>query len=406
MTSGEQAGPAAQPGPLADVRVLDASNLIAGPLATMLLADLGARVVKIEHPRGGDSLRTHGAQKDGQGLWWKVLGRGKHCVTLDLAHPEGQALFRRLAEDADVVVENFRPGTMERWGLGYDTLRAANPALVMAHVTGFGPVGPMRDQPGFGTLAESMSGFAHRNGPPDGPPVLPPFGLADTVTGITTALSILSALWARRPDGAGQEVDVSIIEPLLTVLEPQLVEYDQLGTVMRRLGNRSPVNAPRNMYLSADERWLAISTSTQSTADRLVTLVGREDFLAEPWFHHAKQRAEHADDLDAAIAPWVAARDHQEVLRACREAGAPVALVYTVEDVLADPQYAAIGAIATVQDPDLGPVRMAGTPFHLSRTPPSIRWTGPALGAHNEQVYGELGLGAAELDRLRGLGVI
>ena len=248
-------------GALADLRVLDASNLIAGPLTTMLLADLGAEVIKLEHPVGGDSLRTHGGQKDGHGLWWKVLGRGKLSVTLNLSDPRGQDLFRRLAADVDLVVENFRPGTMARWGIGYDTLSAANPALVMAHVSGFGQHGPLSGNPGFGTLAESMSGFAHRNGQPDGPPVLPPFGLADTVTGITTAFAVMSALWARQAAGGrGQEIDISIIEPLLTVLEPQLIEYDQLQTVMGRMGNRSPVNAPRNMYLSRDGRWIAIST--------------------------------------------------------------------------------------------------------------------------------------------------
>jgi crotonobetainyl-CoA:carnitine CoA-transferase CaiB-like acyl-CoA transferase len=393
-------------GALSDLRVLDASNLIAGPMATMLLADLGADVVKVEHPIGGDSLRSHGGQKDGHGLWWKVLGRGKQSVTLDLAHPSGQDLFRRLSAQADLVVENFRPGTMARWGLGYEVLRGLNPGLVMAHVSGFGQWGPLADQPGFGTLAESMSGFANRNGPADGPPTLPPFGLADTITGITTAFAIMSALWARRATGLGQEVDVSIIEPLLTVLEPQLIEYDQLGTVMSRVGNRSPVNAPRNMYLTSDGRWMAISTSTQSTADRLLTLVGRADFLEQPWFRHAHLRAEHHAELDEAVGDWVRARAHFDVLAACREVGAPAAVVFTVPDILADPQYEAIGAIATVKDPDLGPLRMANTPFRLSSTPTHIRWSGPELGAHNEEVYARIGIDSDELVRLRAAGVV
>src|SRR5882757_1040039 len=367
----------------------------------MLLADLGAEVIKVEHPNGGDSLRTHGGQKRGHGLWWKVLGRGKLSVTLDLANPAGQMIFRRLAADVDVVVENFRPGTMARWGLDYAALSSDNPGLVMAHVTGFGQTGPLSSQPGFGTLAESMSGFAARNGPPDGPPTLPPFGLADTVTGITAAFAIMSALWARRATGRGQEVDLSIIEPLLTVLEPQLIEYDQLGTVMSRVGNRSPVNAPRNMYLSKDGRWVAISTSTQSTADRLMTLVGHPHLLDEPWFHNAHQRAEHSDVLDEAVGDWVRDRLHTEVLAACREAGAPAAVVFTVPDILADAQYAAIGAIATVDDEDLGPLRMANTPFRLSATPPHIRWSGPDLGAHNQQVYHGIGIGTEELAKLR-----
>ena len=393
-------------GALAGLRVLDGSNLIAGPLATMLLADLGADVVKIEDPDGGDSLRNHGGQKQGHGLWWKVLGRGKRSVTLDLSREEGQNLFRRLAGAADVVVESYRPGTMARWGLDYASLSAANPGLVMVHVSGFGQTGPLSGNPGFGTLAESMSGFAYRNGPADGAPVLPPFGLADTVTGITTAFALMSALWSRQATGIGQEVDISIIEPLLTVLEPQLVEYDQLGTVMTRVGNRSPVNAPRNIYLSGDGKWVALSTSTQSTADRLLTLVGRPDLLEEQWFRSAHSRAAHADELDAVVGTWVGGRGHQEVLAACREAGAPAAVVFSVPDIVNDAQYAAIGAIATVNDPELGPVRMANTPFRLTRTPPAIRWTGPGLGEHNADVLGELGLDEGDLAKLHADGVI
>lgn len=395
-----------QPGSLAGVRVLDASNLIAGPLATMLFADLGAEVIKIEHPRGGDSLRTHGGQKDGHGLWWKVLGRGKYAITLNLSTVAGQQLFRGLAAAADVVVENYRPGTMAKWGLDYQCLRADNPGLVMAHVSGFGQVGPLAAQPGFGTIAESMSGFAFRNGDSDGPPTLPPFGLADTVTGMTTAIAVLAALQARQVTGQGQEVDVAIIEPLLTVLEPQLISFDQLGTVMGRVGNRSPVNAPRNMYLSADGRWVALSTSTQSTADRLMTLVGRPDFLRQPWFSSSEQRALHHLELDEAVGDWVRARDHEAVLAACREVGAPASVVFSVPDIMADPQYEAIGAIATVQDAALGPLRMANTPFRLSATPAAIRWAGPQLGEHNELIYARLGLGADELSALRAEGVL
>jgi crotonobetainyl-CoA:carnitine CoA-transferase CaiB-like acyl-CoA transferase len=393
-------------GPLQNVRVLDASNLIAGPLATMLLADLGAEVVKIEHPAAGDSLRNHGGQKDGHGLWWKELGRGKLCITLDIGVEEGSAIFLRLASQADVVVENFRPGTMARWGLDFSTLREVSPALVVAHVSGFGQSGPMSSLPGFGTIAESMSGFAQRNGARTGPPTLPPFGLADTVTGITTAFAIMTALWERKSSGQGQEIDVAIIEPLLTVLEPQIIEHDQLGTVPQRVGNRSTVNAPRNMYLCADERWVAISTSTQSTADRLLGLIGRPDVAKQPWFSSASERARHADELDEIVGTWVASRSHQDVLAACRDAGVPISTVYDVRDIVADPQYAALGTIATVPDADLGPLRMVSTPFRLSRTPATIRWAGPSLGAHNDLVYGRLGLTAAELDGLRDRGVI
>ena len=339
-------------------------------------------------------------------LWWLFVNRNKACVSLNLSHPAGAEVLKELVADADVLIENFRPGTMERWGLGWDVLSAINPRLVMVRVTGFGQTGPYSARPGYGTLAESMSGFAYRNGPADGPPVLPPFGLADTVTGLTTAFAVMTALWARRATGRGQEVDVAIIEPLLTVLEPQLVEYDQLGTVMSRIGNRSPVNAPRNIYPSGDGKWVALSTSTQSTADRLLTLVGRPDVLTEPWFRSAHSRAGHADELDAIVGPWVAARPAEEVLAACRHAGAPAAVVLSVPDILADPQYAAIGAVATVPDDELGPVRMANTPFRLSRTPPAIRWTGPAMGEHNAEVFAELGIDEPGLEKLRADGVV
>jgi crotonobetainyl-CoA:carnitine CoA-transferase CaiB-like acyl-CoA transferase len=217
---------------------------------------------------------------------------------------------------------------------------------------------------------------------------------------------VMTALWARRATGLGQEVDVSIIEPLLTVLEPQLIEYDQMNTVMGRMGNRSPVNAPRNMYLARDNRWVAISTSTQSTADRLVTLVGRPDFLEHEWFQNSHERAAHTDELDEAVGSWVLARDADDVLAACREVGAPASVIFTVPDIMRDPQYAAVGAIATVDDPDLGPLRMANTPFRLSATPPRISWSGPQLGEHTDEVLGALGLSADELAELRELGVV
>ena len=229
--------------------MIDVSNLIAGPLAATFLADFGADVIKIEHPRLGDPLRNHGRLKGDEPLWWKYLGRNKKAVTLDLGQLDGAEILRSLVEEADVLLENFRPGTMARWGLGYEDLSQRNPRLVMAHVTGFGQFGPMSHRPGFGTLAESMSGFTHRNGMPDGPPTLPPFGLADNVTGIITAYAIMTALWERNSSGLGQEIDVAIIESLLPILEPQITEYDQLGSIMSRQGNHNPMNAPRNIYL-------------------------------------------------------------------------------------------------------------------------------------------------------------
>lgn len=387
--------------PLAGVRVLDISTVIAAPLAAMILGDLGAEVIKIEHPLHGDPARHHGPDRDGVPLWWLMLGRNKKSVTLYLGSEEGQEIFRTLAATADVVVENFRPGTMERWGLGYDELAAGNPGLVVAHVSGFGRTGPQRDEPGFGTMGETMSGFAFRNGDPDAEPHLPPFGLADGVTGIATALGILTALYERSSSGRGQEVDLSIIEPLLTLLEPQLITQDQLGRTLQRTGNQAEMNAPRGMYRTKDDAWVALSASTASTASKVVTLMGAPELAEQPWFAHANGRRAHTDEIDAAIVPWFAARTAADAVDACRAAGVPVAPVHSAADILTDPQYEAIGAIGAFDHPQLGPVRMPEVMFRLSRTPGAVRWLGTALGHDTDALLGELGIAPATIAELR-----
>ncbi|MCD2196378.1 CoA transferase [Actinomycetospora endophytica] len=392
-------------GALAGLKVLDVATLFAGPLAATLLGDHGAEVIKIEHPRG-DPSRTHGAAKDGVGLWWKMLGRNKRSITLVLSTKEGQEIFRELAADADVVIENFRPGTLERWGIGPEVLQERNPGLVVARVTGFGQTGPYANRPGFGTLAEAMSGFAAITGEPDGPPTLPPFGLADGVTALTTAFAIMTALRARETTGRGQVVDMAIIEPLLTVLGPQLIAYDQLGELQPRHGNRSSNNAPRNTYECADGRWVAVSTSAQSIAERVMRLVGRPDYIDEPWFAAGWSRAQHADELDAAVGAWIAERDRDEVVDAFEKAEAAVAPIYTAADVLADPQYAALESVVTVDDDELGPVRMQNVPFRLSETPGRVRTSGPPLGAHTAEVLAEHGVDDDRLASLRASGAV
>ena len=392
-------------GPLAGLRVLDVATLFAGPLAATMLGDFGAEVIKIEHPRG-DPVRGHGASKNGVGLWGKVIGRNKAAITLYLGAPEGQELFRRLVADADVVIENFRPGTLERWGLGYDELSTVNPGLVLARVTGFGQTGPYAKRPGFGTLAEAMSGFAAITGEPDGPPTLPPFGLADGIAALTAAFAIMTALRARERTGRGQVVDLAIIEPILTVVGPQPTVYDQLGVVQPRYGNRSSNNAPRNTYRCRDGQWVAISTSAQSIAERVMRLVGRPEFLDEPWFASGAERAEHADELDAAVAAWIADRDRDEVVAAFEKAEAAVAPIYDVRDVLTDPQYAALGSITTVDDEELGPLRMQNVLFRLSDTPGEIRTAGPRLGQHTAEILGRYGVTAERLADLRERGVV
>ncbi|MEU2444147.1 CaiB/BaiF CoA transferase family protein [Streptomyces althioticus] len=399
------AAPHAAP-PLAGLRVLDLATLFAGPLAATLLGDFGADVVKIEHPRKPDPSRGHGPSKDGVGLWWKVLGRNKRAITLDLSAPGGRDTLLRLVRTADVVVENFRPGTLEKWDLGWPELSAANPRLVLARVTGFGQFGPYAHRPGFGTLAEAMSGFAALTGEPDGAPTLPPFGLADSVAGLTTAYAIMTALAARDRTGRGQVVDTALIEPILAALGPHPTWYDQLGYVQPRTGNRSQNNAPRGTYRTADGTWVAVSTSAQSIAERVMVLVGRPDLIEAPWFATGEGRARHADVLDEAVGGWIARHSRADVLAAFEKAEAAVAPVQDVRDVMADPQYQALSTVTTVDDPELGPLRMQNVLFRLSATPGAIRWAGRPHGADTEEVLTELGLTPADLAELRAEGAV
>lgn len=393
-------------GALDGLTVLDVSTLFAGPMAAMHLGDMGATVIKVEHPHRPDPARGHGPSKDGQNLWWKTLGRNKRTIALDLHTDGGREALLRLAETADVMIENFRPGTLERWGVGYDVLSARNPGLVLARVTGFGQKGPYRSRPGFGTLAEAMSGFAAMTGEPDGPPVLPPFGLADGIASLATAYAIMVALHAREADGVGQEVDVAIIEPMLAMLGPQITRWDQLGTVQARTGNRSANNAPRNTYRTADGSWVAVSTSAQSIAERVMVLVGRPDLITEPWFATGAGRAEHADELDDAVGGWIVQRSRDEVIDAFDRAQAAIAPIYDAADIVADPQFQALGTIHTILDEDLGEMRMQGPLFRLSADAPVIAFTGRALGADTDAVLGELGYTAGEIADLRADGSI
>lgn len=392
--------------PLTGLRVLDLATLFAGPLAATMLGDFGAEVIKVEHPRKPDPSRGHGPSKDGVGLWWKLLGRNKRNITLDLSSPGGREVLLRLVAESDVVIENFRPGTLEKWDLGWEELSAANPRLVLARVTGFGQSGPYAHRPGFGTLAEAMSGFAAITGEPDGPPTLPPFGLADSIAALSTAYAVMTALAGRDRTGAGQVVDMAIIEPMLTVLGPQPIWYDQLGYVQPRTGNRSANNAPRNTYRTADGRWLAVSTSAQSIAERVMRLVGRPEFLDEPWFATGAGRAQHAEELDEAVGSWIARHDEAEVVRAFEEAQAAVAPVHDIRDVMENEQYRALGSIAEVEDEELGTVKMQNVLFRLSATPGAIRWAGRAHGADTDEVLTGLGLTRGDLDRLREEGAL
>jgi crotonobetainyl-CoA:carnitine CoA-transferase CaiB-like acyl-CoA transferase len=387
--------------------VVDAATLLAGPMIATYLGDFGADVIKVEHPRG-DPLRTFGWQKDGVGIWWKTGSRNKRACTLNLSTPEGQEILLELLAEADVLIENFRPGTMERWNLGYERLAEQNAGLVMVRCTGFGQTGPYAQRPGFGTLAEAMSGVAWVLGERDGPPIVPPFAMADGIASLFGTFATLAALRHRdRVSGQGQCVDLSLWEPLFAFLGPQVTAYDQTGAIEHRDSSRAYFSAPRNVYRTVDDRWVAISTSAQSAADRLFVAIGRAELVEEGRFGTTQKRIRHADELDALIADWVRERTLVDVLRIWNEHSVAGSPVYNVRDILADEHVHAREMLVEVDDDELGPLRMHNVFPYMSETPGTVRSAGPALGADNFEIFGDgLGLSADALDALRDAGVI
>ena len=401
--------PAANEGPFAGVRILDISTVVAGPWAATLLADLGAEVLKVELPGSGDALRALAPHKAGVPLWWKATNRNKAGITLDVRQPEGKALFERLLPRYDVLVENFRPGTLDRWGLGGARLLELQPKLIVLRLTGYGQTGPYRNRPGFTRIFEAMSGFTNLCGEADGPPLHLGFPIADAIAGLFGALGIAAALYERQraPAHAGQEIDCSLFESMFRVLDFLPIEYDQLGIVRSRSGNRSQYAAPGNVYRTRDGHWASIAASTQSIYERLCRALGRGDLVDDPRFASNPARVAHRDALDEIIAAEVA-KHTIDALRALlddHEVG--FSPVYTIEDVFADPQVAAREAIVTVDDDELGPVRMQGVVPRFSRTPGRVVRAGPALGENNDDVYRDvLGLSPADIEGLRARRVI
>jgi len=392
-------------GALEGLRVIDCSRLIAGGVLATVLADHGADVVKVENPRGGDPLRTWLSDR-GQ-LWWKVYARGKRSVTLNLASPRGQALLRRLARDADVLIENFVPGTFEKWGLGWDVLSADNPRLVFARVSGWGQDGPYRERPGFGTMVEAMSGFAATTGLADGPPTLPSFPMADMIAALAGASAVLAALRGRDlVTGRGQVVDISLYEPLLSVLGPAAAQHALDGTVATRRGNQSDNASPRGTYRTRDGRWVALSASTPASAAALFRGLGLGHLLDDPRFTTNDARVAHNDLVDAHLTAAIGERTLEEMLRLFEREALTASPVYDIADIMKDPHVVARGILVDVPDAELGGVRMTAPTPRLADTPAAIRWTGPPLGAHNREVYGALGVSDAELEELKREGIV
>jgi crotonobetainyl-CoA:carnitine CoA-transferase CaiB-like acyl-CoA transferase len=393
--------------PLAGIRVLDLSNLIAGPLAGMFLADFGAEVIKVEHPARGDELRRWGHAKDDVGLYFKVLNRNKKTIGLDLKSDEGRDLALRLIEHCDVVVENFRPETLERWGLGWDTLHEANPELIMLRISGYGQTGEYRRRAGFGTVAEAFGGAAAITGHKDGPPLLPPFPLGDATTAIFGAFGVLVALHRRTRDGGGQMVDLALYEGLLTMLGPQVIDFDQLGAVQKRDGSRLPFVSPRNAYETADGAWVALSGSTQGTFERLMQGFGLDQVPTDPRFTTNRGRVANADALDGEIQAAVRKLPLARVLEIAEEVEAPIGPVNEIGAIFEDPHIRDRDNIASVEDDELGTLRMQGVVPRLTETPGRIRHAGPKHREYNRDVYMQLlGLDEETLSGLEARGVV
>lgn len=395
-------------GPLADLRVVETGQLLAGPFCGQLLADFGADVIKLEPPGTGDPMRAWGREKPhGLSLWWPVLARNKRSVTLDLRQPRGQALARDLLAGADVLVENFRPGTLERWGLGWDELHALNPRLIMVRVTGFGQTGPYASRPGYGSIGEAMGGIRYVTGDPSSPPSRTGISIGDSLAGTFAALGAMVAVHARHSGGAGQVVDAALYEAVLGVMESLLPEYAVAGYVRERTGAVLPNVAPSNIYPSADGELLLIAANQDTVFGRLATAMGRPELADDERYATHGARGAHQDELDGLITEWAARSTSAELIAQLEAHSVPWGRIYRAPDMLADPHFAAREAIVHVDHPAFGDLPMQNVVPKLSGTPGSVRWAGPALGEHNDEVYGDLlGLSAAERDELRAAGVI
>ncbi|EFI59357.1 MULTISPECIES: CaiB/BaiF CoA-transferase family protein [Comamonas] len=395
-------------GALQGVRILDMATVLAGPSGATLCGDHGADVVKLELPDGSDALRHMQPVKEGVPLWWKVANRGKRGITLDVRKPQGRELLLSMLPSFDVLVENFRTGTMDRWGLDIETLHRANPRLVVIRLTGFGQTGPYRSRPGFARVFEAMSGFTSLTGEAGGSPLHANFPIGDSVAGLFCAFSIAAEIARLRgdPQAKGAEVDLSATEALFRLLEPLPVEHEQLGQVRQRTGNRTSYTAPSNMYRSADGVWFSLVASSQGVYERLCRAVDRPDWITDPRYTTNPLRVQNMEALDNELAAWFRARTFDDIAQRLEQHELPFTKVYTIADIEADPHFQAREAIIRLPDPEYGSLPAPCiVPRVVGREQPVPR-TGPGVGEHNAEVYGEFGLGAQQLDALRAAGVI
>lgn len=394
--------------PLDGVRVIDLSTVLAGPHCATLLGEFGADVIKVELPGTGDSLRKFWPQYHGTALIWRVEGRNKRCVTLDMRKPRGQEVVKRLVKLSDVVVENFRPGTLEKWGLGYEQLKEVNPGLVMVRVSGYGQFGPYKDKPGFGRIAAAYGGLSNLAGYPDRPPVIPgTASIPDYLTGVYGALGAMMALRHRDRTGEGQYVDIALYEPVLRILEEVPAAYHKMGLVRERLGTGSMNAVPHNHYTTKDGRHVAVACTNDTMFRRLAGAMGSPELADDPRFNSNAQRVAHRAETDALVQEWIGSYPATEVLEVLEQNEVPNCIVYSVEDMFDDPQYEARENIISVEDPIDGEIKMSAVVPRLSLTPGRVEWTGSELGAHNEEVYCDLlGYSREDLARMKADGIV
>jgi formyl-CoA transferase len=392
--------------PLAGVKVLELGSLIAGPYASALLAQFGAEVIKIEPPKDGDPLRKWRKLHEGTSLWWYTQSRNKKSVTLDLKSDEGRDIVRRLACEVDIVIENFRPGTLEKWGLGYEQLSALNPKLIMVRISGYGQTGPYRERPGFAAIAECMGGLRHVTGFQDRPPVRVGVSLGDTLASLYGTIGALMAMHHLKVNGGkGQYIDVALYEAVFAVMESLVPEYAAFGHVRERSGASLPGISPSNTYRCGDGRYVVIAGNGDAIFKRLMTAIGRDDLGNDPELARNDGRVKHNDELDAAITAWTFQRDLDEILRVMEAAEVPCGRVYTAADIAADPHYEAREMIQEHRLPDGKPIELPGIVPKLSATPGQTRWVGPRLGEHTQEVLASIGIDAKTFDDLRARGI-
>lgn len=376
-------------GPLDGLVIIDASTMIAAPWASTYLADFGATVIKIEHPIKGDHVRNFGGKKEGIPLFWKTLNRNKKTITLDLGKSEGQKIFKRLVEKADVVIENFRPGVFDKWNLSWEELSVVNPSLVMLSASGYGQDGPYSKRGGFGTIAEAMSGFASINGEKGGAPILPGIPLADGVTSVFSALAVMIALYERNGNHLkeGQHIDISIYEPLMRFLEPHMMNYNHLGILAERMGSGSMTSAPRNTYQTKEGDWVALSGAAQVVTERIFKTIGREDLILNDKFKDNKSRLNNSKELDEIIGGWIKQKSKEEVIDAFHENGAVIGPVYDIKQIFEDEHFKYRESFITLEDDDLGEVKIPNVFAKFSKTPGEVKYTGAKKGENNNEIF-------------------